>query len=320
MKIDAPFEKTHVLTTICIRSFNRIGSLQSAVDSCLKQTRPANVLIIDDGSQKPTVELIRKLVNSEMRVEAIFLEKNLGPSNATNVAIESVRTRYMGFLDSDDLLDEHYVQEFECALKSHSRAAVAYCRFQGGPRWALEGVDVFRQVLRQGSLSAHGTIFGRTDAFRAIPKLPTRSEIRFDFCDDDRLSFELARRFEVIHVPRDLYIYQVSADERLTYKSDEMFGSFSRLFFDYSYDYKQESLLFSLGSHHANIYMKYRPSSCGPIQYAVQSASSEKFGPGKLAIFLGYLTRLLWESLVREKVKTRRTVQILLVRIKRLLQ
>lgn len=304
-------------TTICIRSYNRVDPLEAAVASCLNQSRPARILIIDDGSRQPTVNLIKRLVFGEKLVEARFLERNLGPANATNVAIESVTTRYLGFLDSDDRLDERYVEELEQALQSNPEFPIAYCRFFGGPRWTLSGRDVFREALRQGHLSAHGTLFGDVKAFRAVPRLPTRDEILFDSCEDDRLSLELARRFPILHVPRDLYWYHSNTTERLTEERNEMFQSYSLFFDEYAMDYGRMGLLLALGSHYAGLCLRFRPEGLNPLHYGIRCANIQPRGPMKIAVLFGFLTRLINGHALHCVKSFQRRISILLVRIKR---
>lgn len=303
-------------TTICIRSYNRLEPLEAAVASCVSQSQPARILIIDDGSRQSTVNLIKRLVSGEKLVEARFLDRNLGPSNATNVAIESVTTRYLGFLDSDDFLDERYVEELEQALKSNPHFPIAYCRFFGGPRWTISGPDVFREALRQGHLSAHGTLFGEAEAFRAVPRLPTRDEISFDSCDDDRLSLELARRFPILHVPKDLYHYHTNTTERLTDQRKQMFNSYSLFFDDYAFDYGRMGLSFTLGSHYARLWLKYRPAGLNPVHYGIRCSNIQPRGLMKIAVFAGYWRRLIHGQALLCLRSSWRWISIFLVRIR----
>lgn len=236
-------------TTICVRSFNRPKKLVEAVESCLGQTVPCRILIVEDGSSHETVQTAIDLSKSRGNIQLVILPKNLGPSAALMAGIDALQTDFMGFLDSDDALDERFVERMEKALDENPWAQLAYCRFVGGPGWRISGNAVYRQVLRQGHLSALGTLFVRQEAIKAVPRLPTRIDIGAfsDACDDDRLSFELSKRGDVLHVPEYLYHYRDTADGRLTSNRIRVLDAWKKFYADYSDDYWSEVGGFWLG-------------------------------------------------------------------------
>lgn len=250
-----------IRTTICIKSFNRPLLTKEAIESCLNQTRMCAVLIVDDGSDNQTLRILDSYASDNPNVKLVRLGHNQGPSNANNVAIALASTVYLGFLDSDDTLNPNFVRELEDTLGRTLWADFAYCRFAGGPKWTLNGSRIFRQVLAQGHLSALGTFFGRTEAFRRLPKLPTRKEIGVaaDACDDDRLSFEASRKAGIIHLPKELYNYRGVAVDRLTKNSALMLHAWTRFFSDYRNDYKNERKIWSYGRNLARVYSAFAP-------------------------------------------------------------
>ncbi len=255
-------------TTICIKSFNRPKLVQKAIRSCVDQTVPCQVLVVDDGSGFETLKSLRAARAKHPNVTIIELGENAGPSNANNIAISLAQTSYLGFLDSDDELEEHFVEVMEKALDRNEWADFAYCRFTGGPRWGLEGRHIFDQVLKQGHLSALGTLFGRVQAFQGLPALPTREDIgrAADACDDDRLSFEASRCSGIVHVPRELYHYQSSEGNRLTGDPELMLVAWSRFFFDYRHDYIASSQSMALGAHLGRVLLQFgRKSDIGKL-------------------------------------------------------
>ncbi len=85
--------------SVIIPTYNRCELLQRAVLSVLKQTRPADeIIIIDDGSTDGTAELIPKKFPQILYSR----QENKGVSAARNAGIESASGEWIAFLDSDD--------------------------------------------------------------------------------------------------------------------------------------------------------------------------------------------------------------------------
>jgi glycosyltransferase involved in cell wall biosynthesis len=86
----------------CYRCSKTIGR---ALDSIAKQTvRPAEVILVDDGSGDDTLETLLELQRDYGKdwVEVIALEKNQGPAVARNTGWDAASHDYIAFLDSDD--------------------------------------------------------------------------------------------------------------------------------------------------------------------------------------------------------------------------
>jgi glycosyltransferase involved in cell wall biosynthesis len=82
-----------------LTAYNRCLLLDRAIQSVLKQTRPADeIILIDDGSTDETSELIAKKYP-----QIIYLwQENKGVSAARNIGIEKSTGDWIAFLDSDD--------------------------------------------------------------------------------------------------------------------------------------------------------------------------------------------------------------------------
>lgn len=93
-------------TSIIITNYNNQDYIGRAIRSCLKQSLPAEVIVVDDCSTDHS----RKVVESfGDKVVPIFLEKNGGVANASNVGIKKAMGRFIMRVDSDDYINEHSV-------------------------------------------------------------------------------------------------------------------------------------------------------------------------------------------------------------------
>ena len=79
------------------RALNSIQA-QTFRDSPQKQGQSLEIIVIDDGSQDGTREMIEK----EFPAARYFYQENQGPSAARNLGIREARGEWIAFLDSDD--------------------------------------------------------------------------------------------------------------------------------------------------------------------------------------------------------------------------
>src|SRR3712207_5202371 len=93
--------------SIVVISHDYAEYLPLAIDSALAQTRPVEVLVVDDGSTDSSPEVIRGYGD---RVRAISKE-NGGNSSVVNTAVPLTSGDVVMFLDADDLLHPEAAEE-----------------------------------------------------------------------------------------------------------------------------------------------------------------------------------------------------------------
>jgi glycosyltransferase involved in cell wall biosynthesis len=87
--------------SIVMPTFNRLEHLEAAVASVNAQTFDDwELIVVDDGSDKPTREFLRSLPQS--RTTVVLGPHSGVPAVARNRGIALARGRYIAFLDSDD--------------------------------------------------------------------------------------------------------------------------------------------------------------------------------------------------------------------------
>jgi glycosyltransferase involved in cell wall biosynthesis len=90
--------------SIVMLSYNHVKFTSEAIASALDQTVDLEVVIVDDCSDDGSPALIRKWVQKDSRVRALFHDKNLGIAATANDGIESACGRYILLASSDDML------------------------------------------------------------------------------------------------------------------------------------------------------------------------------------------------------------------------
>ena len=85
-----------------IPSYNRKDTIKRCIDSILKQIYPIfEIIIVDDGSDDGTLEIIHNEFKSDKRIR-IIRQNHKGAQAARNAGIREAKGEYIAFLDSDD--------------------------------------------------------------------------------------------------------------------------------------------------------------------------------------------------------------------------
>lgn len=95
---------TTIKSTIIISNYNYGRYVAAAVDSCLDQTVPCKVIVVDDASTDDSWEILQGY-QSDPNVTLVRLKQCSGANaRGKNVGIALTKTKYVTCLDSDDML------------------------------------------------------------------------------------------------------------------------------------------------------------------------------------------------------------------------
>lgn len=98
------------IITVIIPVYNTEPYLQFCLDSLRAQTEGRfEAILVDDGSTDQSGAICDRYEALDRRFRVVHQE-NRGVSAARNAALESVRGRYLCFLDADDYLPPHYLE------------------------------------------------------------------------------------------------------------------------------------------------------------------------------------------------------------------
>ncbi|KAG4097281.1 nucleotide-diphospho-sugar transferase [Neocallimastix lanati (nom. inval.)] len=97
--------------SIVVPVFNTASYLDRCINSILNQTfKDFELICIDDGSTDNSMEILEKYRITDNRVKVIHFEQNKGASAARNEGIENAKGEFIGFVDSDDYIDERFYE------------------------------------------------------------------------------------------------------------------------------------------------------------------------------------------------------------------
>ena len=100
------------LVSVVIPCYNLGLYLLDAINSVKNQSyKNCEIILVNDGStDQYTIDLVRDIKKNDKDVCTI-IQKNKGLSEARNVGIREAKGKYIVCLDSDDVLDEKYIEK-----------------------------------------------------------------------------------------------------------------------------------------------------------------------------------------------------------------
>ena len=89
--------------SIILPNFNSSEFILSTINSVKNQSyKNWNLIIVDDCSDNKTKKILKKFENYK-KIKIIWLKKNRGAAYCRNLAIKKSKSKYLAFLDSDDI-------------------------------------------------------------------------------------------------------------------------------------------------------------------------------------------------------------------------
>ncbi|WP_312825293.1 glycosyltransferase family 2 protein [Epilithonimonas sp.] len=106
--------------SVIIPVYNVEKYLHECLNSVLQQTfTDFEVLLINDGSTDSSGEICDEYAKKDNRIK-VFHKINGGVSTARNHGIKESQGMWVCFIDSDDTVNNHYLQDFVSGVKSNS--------------------------------------------------------------------------------------------------------------------------------------------------------------------------------------------------------
>ena len=113
--------------TICIPTYNQAQYLPLAVQSACTQTYGAiKVWVVDDASTDDTPQVMDQLCRRYPNVVYHRQPQNLGIAENCSWMFQQPETKFIVRLDSDDLLDPHYVETLLPLMEKYPQAGYAH--------------------------------------------------------------------------------------------------------------------------------------------------------------------------------------------------
>ena len=222
--------KTEITLAICM--YNAEKYIEETLACIMTQTmQDFHLLLVDDCSTDRTVEYVERFFQQKQRqYELVKLAQNQGIAYGRNFALHHAQTKYLIFVDSDDLpLPQLLEKEYQVLSNDENLIAVSSCsqfidakskKMRGG---LFIGDTTKAQFLKRAQAAKRvylpiQTMFDRAAAIRvggfSLDGYPDGKPRYRDFCEDldlwTRLSDLYAEGKYIIVLPEVLYLYRKS--------------------------------------------------------------------------------------------------------------
>ena len=110
----------NVKVSIIVPVYNAESFLRRCLDSLVNQTlKEIEIIAIDDGSTDNSYQILLEYAQKDTRIK-IISQENAGPSKARNIGLEKAKGDYISFVDSDDWVDENFLEKLYNSAKNNN--------------------------------------------------------------------------------------------------------------------------------------------------------------------------------------------------------
>jgi glycosyltransferase involved in cell wall biosynthesis len=195
--------------TILIAHHNYERYLKKCLQSCVNQTYPCNICLVDDGTKN--FEEVEKIANEFPITNFIRLKTPTGPSNARNVGIEATinNTDAYIILDADDYMYENKV---ETLVKNWEMATniigVVYADYHTENESSGNIIREFKEPyslngLRRDCIVNNSCLISKTALTTTMDEFGYY-DVNMRTCEDFDLWLRIGEKFMIIHIPESL--------------------------------------------------------------------------------------------------------------------
>lgn len=186
---------SHPQVTVAMGIYNCASTLEEAAQSILQQKhKDLELILCDDGSTDNTLEVARKISETDDRVRVIKNGKNLGLNHALNHCLKVARGKYYARMDGDDTCVPDRISKLVSFMEENPRIALVSSwmkPFDQNGEWGMirtKPNPTAMDFLR-GSPFCHAPCMMRIDILRSLGGYSTEPFIRR--CEDLDLWFRL---------------------------------------------------------------------------------------------------------------------------------
>ena len=215
------------LISVIVPVYNIEEYLDKCVESIIKQTHEnLEILLIDDGSTDHSGKKCDAWAKKDYRVKVIHKE-NGGVSSARNVGLEIATGKYIGFVDSDDCINENmYKKLMNQMIETNSDMCFCNYVYINNKENTTVNTQLFCEKKNDKNTIMKKMFECKNANFAVWNKLIKREflkNIRFDesikIYEDAVFNFECLDKMETIaFVEEYLYFYEVGRESSALHK------------------------------------------------------------------------------------------------------
>ena len=208
--------------SVIVPVYNVEQYLERCVDSIINQTyKNLEIILVNDGSTDNSGQLCDELAKKDDRIRVIH-KKNGGLSDARNVGVDEAKAELIGFIDSDDYIDEDMYELLINNLKA-ANADLSMCghydvynnvleaQVVDKKTWELSPQEAIKMVMEAKILSV--------TAVNKLYKKSLFSELKFEIgkiAEDAFIMIKLLDKCNKIVATNEKKYYYVHRENSIT--------------------------------------------------------------------------------------------------------
>ena len=207
------------LVSVIIPAYNAEKFIERTLNSVLSQTyKNIEVLVVDDGSQDRTAEIIKSIAAQDQRV-ILLQQPNSGVAAARNLAIQKSKGELIAPIDADDIwYTQNIEKQVQCILKSESSVGLVYSwsidideadSLTGEFRASRIEGEVYTTLLCHDFIANASSVLIRRSCFDKVGGYDrSLKEQNGQGCEDWELYLRIAEHYQFRVVPEFLVGYR----------------------------------------------------------------------------------------------------------------
>lgn len=198
-----------------------VYKVEEQLDECIKSILNQKfidfeLILVDDGSPDRCGQICDEYSKKDKRIKVIH-KSNGGLSDARNAGLDIAKGKYIGFVDSDDIIDSNmYKILFECINKSNSD--IVQCKFKKFKKLDEISIGLDYSGLKIKEFNSKQAIIDMIDnneinvnSWNKLYKKDIFNDIRFPkgkIHEDEFLTYKLLfKSNKISYVDKELYYY-----------------------------------------------------------------------------------------------------------------
>ena len=207
------------LVSVIMPAYNAERFIGKTLDSVLDQTyRNIEVLVVDDGSQDQTAEIVDSICDKDHRI-LLLHQTQSGVAAARNAAIQKAKGQFIAPIDADDIWHpQNLEKQVQCMLDSEPSVGLIYAwsavideqgKLTGDFRVSpIEG-DVYETLLGHNFIGNASACLIRRDCLNEVGYYNTQFfQQHAQGCEDWDLYLRIAENYKFRVVPEFLIGYR----------------------------------------------------------------------------------------------------------------
>lgn len=209
-----------MLITTIICNYNYGKYISTAIESALNQTVPTDIIVIDDGSNDNSIEIIKSYPVKLLHTP------NLGPSSARNLGIQnSLESDAWAILDADDWWELNRLEICKAYIESGIGAIYNnYFTIDENNNYSPEYKEPFSYSKLLKECIVHSGCIITKEAIIDILKDGYIYDPEMRTCEDYDLWIRIAKKFTIAHVAEFLTYVRIHSQNSTNTVSKEIWN------------------------------------------------------------------------------------------------